>query len=458
VPTDLSKYVQIEVTSAKLRSEEAGLTDAYGDGEKLYHHFLELYNGDTVIARVRIEGYEGTGPLAANTAEGISYVAASTASFAVNGDRRMRPIDFDAGGLRSTGRHVMAKEKLEEIVGPPPSNSNGQRAYFETFGAFTESVHTTQYHDGNGWQNKVHDFSDGYGLYKDRYMSPDLQPDENDTLMEFRTGIFIDGLRGNIKGTSYNDVIHTIGVNEKTPYVEDKSPDNVQAILKGDAFYSNIINAQGGNDIVVAGQGDNYILDATLVKINAKPGDDNFITTPGIVSYGTGKFQSRSRNPKAYVNVQGGNETYIYAPDEFDYSKYESADAGEEGTEGVEKWDESFVDDYFDINSSSVGFSNPIREGEGTGGAAQQSDMLMDKVGIYDAATEAEDLFWDELTALPDVDEAQLEATWDDVMGQNTAMSDEMNGFFDEMFGEMEGTFSEYNEDMGYMGYDEEIL
>lgn len=447
VPTDLSKYVQINVNNAILKSEETGLTDP--SGEKLYHHFLELYNDTTLIARIRIEGYVGTGPLAANTAEGVSYIAASTASFAINGDQRVSPIEFDASGMRSTGRHVMSEDKLEEIVGPPPASEIGQMAYNETFGGFTSTNLTTWSYNGTGWEAVEHDFSDGYGAYKDRYMPPDLMPAESDSVFGFRTGIFIEGLRGSITGTSYNDVIHTIGVNEKSPYVNDKMPEDIQPILKGDAYYSNIVNSQGGNDVVVAGQGDNYIIGATLVKVNAGSKDDNYIATPSIKNLGgqLPKDQKKSRNPKVYVNVEGGSETQVALPEsEFDYSDVDQEKASTEGGNAFDKMDDSYVDDYLDIDSGSVKVFGQLFEGESSVSAALLDSEGMDKAGIETAAGEAYDLLMDELSGVPDVDESQVEAAWDEVMTQKTSLDDEMNGFFTEMFGDMESFFNESDE------------
>lgn len=448
VPTDMSKYVQAKVTGVKFRSVEAGLAYGSDPDYKLYHHFLEFYNGDTLIARVRIEGYEGANGPSADTDKGIQYVAASSAFFKFNGDLLTSPIEFDGGGLKSNGRHVADKVELEGIVGAPPSDALAQKAYYETLDAFTEMSQTTQYYDGTSWQDKVNEFGDGYGAYKDRFMEPDKTPGENDTLLEFRTGFAAEGFRGKITGSSYNDIIITRGVNEYSEYAKEHLPENAQPITKGDAFYSNIVDAQGGNNIVVAGAGDNYIIDATLVKVNAAANDENLISTPDIMTTGAGKTEVKGRNPKVYIQVEGGDETYIDIPDETANSKYDGEDAGEDGAEAVTTWDESYVDDFFDVNSNIVKYSAAPREGEYTGSQSVKCDGP-DRAGIMILLNEDAGLFYDELMAIPDVDESSIEASWNDVIGQSTILDEEMNGFFDEMFGDMNGIFGEIQAEMG---------
>ncbi|MBT3181809.1 MAG: hypothetical protein HN337_04775 [Deltaproteobacteria bacterium] len=449
VPADLKKYVQVEVTGAKLRSEPTGLKDVYNpDGGELYNHFIEFYNGQTLISRIRIEGteVEGDHPLATPTDSNVNYIAASSLSFAFNGDRRTRPLEFDAGGWKSTGRFTTDRQTVLDTLGiDEPTSEQGMRAFNETIQAFTETSQTTDYFNGDGWQEQSNSFEEYYGDgYSDAYLPPDIKPGENDTLLEFRTGIMIHNMRGDIKGTAYNDIIQTLGVNEKTDYAKEHLPEEVQSALTGDPFYSNIVKSSGGNDVVVAGFGDNFITGATFVSVKSNPNDTNVIMTPELLSHGALTENTKTRNPKTYIEVHGGAETFIVNPEEDSPGIHKDDDPTEDEGE-ADKWNDSFIDDWFDINSNSVIYTVHPYGDEYTGSASFDDSMPMDKTAVGDAISGAQQAFYDELTTAPDVDEQALEATWNDVLTQQTTLDDEMNGFFDEMFGEMDSMLGELN-------------
>jgi len=229
-------------------------------------------------------------------------------------------------------------------------------------------------------------------------------------------------------------------------------PEGTQPIIKGDAFYSNVVNAQGGNDIVIAGKGDNYVIDATYVHINAGSNDDNFISTPDIIQLGSGKdFSKKKTNPRVGVIVNGGSETHVFAADEFDFSNHAPDVPGEQGKKGVTQWEDSYIDDFFDINSSTAYFSNPIYDAENA--SDQWTQGGLNKADMAGEASDRATAIWEELLRVPDVDESATETTWDEVMGQKSILDDEMNGFFGEMFGEMNGFMSEMN-----MGFEDDTL
>jgi hypothetical protein len=453
-PKDLKKYVQVDVTRIDIRSVPTGLTDVNNSDKEqnqVYNHYIEFYNGTTLIGRMRIEGFEDDNPLATQTEIG-SYVGASSASFALNGDRRKSEIEVNCGGMISTGRHIMDEATLKEIVGDEPNSEQGKRAYHETFDCFTEKNYVTQYFDGDTgtWVDNIdndftnlYDSSDPYG---DCFVPSDKHPGENDTALEFRTGIFIDGLRGSVQGTGYNDIIVTPGVNEQNDWQKEHTVKKAEDIKKGDTFYQNIVEAQGGNNVVVAGKGDNIITDASFVKIDAGSQDDNIITTPEILDLGLGEHEIRGRNPKNYLNVTGGATTLIDLPSEFDSSVYSSEDTSDEGKKSVEKWDKSYVDDFINVTSASVGFSSKPLEGEYVGSAKESALHKMNKDQAMRDANDAKNAILDELEKLPDADEATVDATWQEVMDQKTSLDDEMNGFFNEMFGELDSLMNEEND------------
>lgn len=439
LPGDMTQYIQAEVTRFEIRSIPTGLTDAYNqdnDNNQIYHHVIEMYDGMDLIGRMRIEGFESTGLLATDTAETTSYAAASSFSFAFNGDLRMSEIEFKAGGLISTGRHLMEVSELEKYVGAEPVSDHAKKAYHETFDAFTKKNYVTEYYDGTDWEkNETNDFSDIYGSgnYGDGYLDPSKTLGENDTALEFRTGVFVDGLRGIVQGTGYNDVIVSPPVNEHSTYAEEHMAANAQKIKKGDAFYSNVVESQGGNDAVVCGRGDNYIIGATFAKVEASPNDDNIISTPDVYEQGFAENQIKGRNPKVYIDVQGGAITMIDMPNEMDSSVYEDP----EDKNDVEKWDDAWIDDFINCTSKSVGFSNDPLEGEYVGSAKPSKLYKMNTDQALLDAQEMMGSIQEDLNKEPEIDEAQIEATWDEVMTQKSSLDDEMNGFFESMFGEL---------------------
>jgi hypothetical protein len=346
----------------------------------------------------------------------------------------MSEIEFQAGGLISTGRHLIEEGELKKYVGDKPTNPQAEKAWKETVDAFTQKNYSTEYHDGREWKTQENDFSDIYsGNFGDGYLSPDRVPGENDTALGFRTGVFVDGLRGVIQGTGYNDVIVTAPVNEPSEYAKTHMAAGAEKIKKGDAFYANVIEAQGGNDIVIAGRGDNYIIDATFVKVSASPNCDNFITTPEIATHGVGAYQNRGVNPKVYIDVKGGAVTMIDIPDEMDISKYNGTIEPSE----VEALDAGWIDDFINCTSRSVGFSSNPKEGEYVGSAKQSALYKMNKDQVMLDANEMMGKIQETLQKEPEIDEAQIEATWDDAINQKTSLDDEMNGFFESMFGEL---------------------
>ncbi len=440
IPENLSNYIQVQITGVTVSSVDSGYTAT--DGTKLYNHLIEFKSNTDILTRIVVEGFKADQglPSAASTKSGDNYVAPSTVGISLHGQDRVNPLEINASSLNSTGRHLVPDLVTELELGD--AASDGEMAYNENVGNFTDKEHTTQYYevnDGSGdWKDKNHGWNSGdyaYGDYNDRYLSKSENPGDNDTLMKFHSGIFISGVRGDITGTNNNDVIETLGVGEySSKYAEDHLPDNLSEIMKTDPFYYNRVNSDGGNDIVVCGAGDNYVIGATFVKIRgANRQDDNIIITPEIrndkLTDDGGK-----RNPKCYIDVDGGNKTMIYNPIEFDFSK------GDGDTDDIEAWKGAHNDDYYNVDRGTVIFQKNNDEdiSKSTGISAEPGS---DRSLMVEEANTSMAEWYDELTKIPELNEDEVGSSWDEVMGAKNDLDNEMNGFFEEMFGGFENLF-----------------
>jgi hypothetical protein len=440
VPDDLSKYAQVKVTGVKVYSVEVARTDS---GDPLYRTVVEYYNDQTLISRISVEGCAASSdnPAAAMTSDG-AYIAASSVGIAFHATDRASPVDFDATGLTSTGRHIYGDMVSKLDVSAPGDGGRGDTAYNENIGAFTAADFSTEEWEEGGWTTTTHDL-DTYNGMNDRYISSedDATPGKG-PYSTFKTGVFIDGLRGDIKGSIYNDVIVCPGVNEYSDYATEHLPEEAQKIQKGDAFYSNFVHAGSGNDIVVAGRGDNYIEEATFVWIKDSGSmDENFINLPDMPPYNpTDDNPDIAPNRKDYVHVTGGKNR-IYNPHEYSFADDQDAKTPEE----TEINNGSYLDDYYDVAGGLAEFGNPFDD-DVLNSAGLTSSGTFNGERLTDAKKDAQEEWYNELTAVPSAEDVETDVNWDEVMGAKTDLDSEMNGFFDEMFGDLNSFMGEYED------------
>jgi len=440
VPENLSNYIQVQITGVKVSSVPSGYIAS--DGTELFDHVIEFKNNTDVLTRIVVEGFktgQGLPFAAALKDDGGNYVAPSTVGISLHGQDRANPLEIDASSLNSTGRHLVPNLVTELKLGD--AASDGEMAYKENVGNFTEKAHTTQYYEvtngSAGWKPENHDWDANayaYGSYNDRYMSQSEKPGDNDTLMNFHSGIFISGVRGDITGTANNDVIETLGVDEFSEYALEHLPDERRKIMKTDPFYYNRVNSDGGNDIVICGAGDNYVLGATFVQIkNSKNQDDNIIVTPDIPNNKVTNDGGR-RNPKCYIDVDGGSTTSIYNPNEYDFSK------GGGDADDQEAWTGAHNDDYYNITRGKRKFSKSNDDDISESSRVSES-LGVDRITALDDSDTEMEKWYDELTKVPELDEDEVGSSWDEVMGAKNDLDNEMNSFFEEMFGGFENLF-----------------
>ncbi|MFH0800675.1 MAG: hypothetical protein V2A66_10935 [Pseudomonadota bacterium] len=440
VPSDLSKYVQVQVTDVNIISEDSGLKDNNDPPNILYNTIVEMKNNQTVIARLQIEGFytKGSIPTAATTAGG-NYVAASSVGIGIYGSGRVDPVKVDASQYKSTGRHVVEGDVWTKMgIKKPGDNGRGDAAHDENTGAFSAD-------------NSNYDYSSYHDVYvpisdKVDNGDPTNSDPKKQALLSNRTGIFVQGLRGEITGTTANDVIWTTDVNVLSDDVKRDMPADHKAIKKDDAFYSNIVEAGKGNNIVVAGKGDNFIFNATLAWVAGGSNDTNIITTPELYASGS---DGKSTNAKGFVHVRGGKKNYIINPDETDTVRQQAvADAvtGDKGNKpdearqaaAMKKYQESYRNDYYEVVEGAAYYEDPEDPDIAIAGDGSAGLILKDALQARD---EAQTKWENELYKVPEADETQPVTDWDGLKS-TTDLATEMNSFFNEMFGEADDLFN----------------
>ncbi len=451
-PEDLSKAIQVKVTGVTVRSVEAGFDS---EGNAVYHQVIEFKHGEDVLCRIQVEGCEvsGANP-AACSVDGRNYVAASSVGIALHDSNRASPVIVNCEDLQSTGRHAFADIENTLGINGPGDGDRGDRSYNETVGQFRDKDYTNYTWNNDPevqeWEENEHNFDDGtyaYGASNDRYMpASESEPGDGEGCKTYNTGVFITGLRGDITGSRFNDVIQTRAVNDYSQYALDHMPASRREIKKDDPFYANFVNCgNGGNDIVVASAGDNYILDATMVWVNGSGAhDENYIAMPEMPGEdaATGN-KSASPNQKNFVHLDGG-KSYVSIPDEGTFG-----DTDGTTTTDVTKNDGSYLDDWYEVEEGSVQYGTPndsdvvnspdSKHGNTNSFKRDLIEKAKTDTGVYDE-------FYDALTEVPNPEDSLPEVDWDEVNSQKSALDEEMDSFFGEMFGEdfdEDGSFSE---------------
>lgn len=476
VPDNLSKYEQVKITKVEVESVAVTkeITNADGtksrvevkseNGTTLYHHKLVLYNGEDKAGVIRLEGMEG-GPAAATLEGGGSYTAASSVGLSINGDNRLSPLELDASGLKSTGKHSVAdlQATLTTLSGatitPPTATEEdtvagdkarrGNAAFDENLTKAISSGNTDQF---------IESTTDTTGTTEG---APT-------TLLGQKSGLFTRGIYGDITGTEYNDVFQVPDMNWYSEDMKQYKPEHAAAIKKGDPLYSTRVDGRGGNNVMVGGTGDHYFYNASFAWITTENTDDeNFITTPDSqVNYGystaaSGNIgASSSINPKSFVHI-GGGHAYVYNPSQLDQAALQKAaskylidaqkaylaahpDATLENDPNFPTEEKLSADIEREINKLEANQHNDYYECV-AGSAAYSNTDAIDIVGehsqgmtlqdILSAAEEPMSDWWDAVTEIPAVNAAEIQSSWDDVMLGESEMFKEMDSFFEEMFG-----------------------
>jgi hypothetical protein len=284
-----------------------------------------------------------------------------------------------------------------------------------------------------------------YNGLNDRYMPAcDDAESGQGAYATFRSGVFVDGLRGKFIGSTGNDVFNLRGVNEYSDYAKEHLPEKAKEIVKDDAFYSNFVNAAGGNDVVVAGRGDNYIEEATFVWIRESGSmDENFIQLPEMPDWNPLDHNADiAPNQKTFVRISGGKAS-IGNPHEYNLQNDEDAD----DPNSAEANDPSYLDDYYWIAGGSAKFGNPIDEDVLNSAGSSMSSGSLDASFFANAMTDPQMAWTDELLSIPGEGDIETDIDWEEVMGAKSDLDSEMDSFFGEMFGDFNSFVGEQQEE-----------
>ncbi len=324
---DAQLYTQVKAKGFKLLSESTGLYAA--DETELTHTVLEVYDGEVgnsnLICRIRIEGYVpsadeiGKNPAICQLENGESYVAASTASYSFSGDERISPVQFDAKQFNSTCRAT--HEDMGKYLGIKVKQG-GEDACKWTMDAFSRDDETFK------------DFyTDGYNA---AFCGNDFDYCENDTdpKISNRTGVFIDGLRGDLKLTPYNDAVKIGAANHVSDFMKAHSDEKTKKLRSGDPFYNTFVDCGNGRNAVYGAEGNLHVFGVTCGQF------DN----PGMTYIATTHFDAGSTagNPHCYISSTMG-QNWLYNPIEEDKLSYDKMEEDEKN-----KSDAKFEgDDFF---------------------------------------------------------------------------------------------------------------
>jgi len=428
-----SDYVQVRVAAVEVSSEEiSGLTTS--DGGKLYHTVVKFKAEGAegpVIATMRIEGYFGGGPASAPTDQG-SYVAASSVGIGFFGSNRTSPIIFDASGYESTGRHILSNFADSLGIG----GKDGM-AYDENKAAFEGASFTTKHLEITGegenstseWVDDSHSFDYGDG-YSDRY-TPE-QPGSKDSLLQFQSGVFTTGLRGELKGSQYNDIFDVPDVNDLSDYAKEHLAEDAEPIRPSDPFYTTVVEGGGGNNVVRAGKGDLYARDVSFAWVEASSKDTVVISVPTASILGkddkeseTSIADTKNNDPKNFVYVNGAGSSYLY-------------DDGENWTSKEKAFAEGYKgDDYYDL-SGKVKVSKPD-DTDIVGKNLNSANMADDFTTFWSNEVEEVKTQLEDVLAGNNEEDEEFDAgtKWEEEFGYAAEQDAEMDQFFNDMFGDL---------------------
>ncbi|MBI4126053.1 MAG: hypothetical protein HY465_01020, partial [Deltaproteobacteria bacterium] len=495
IPEDKSRWMQVKITKVEVISDiDEGTTD---DGTELKGHRVVFYATDTEgapsrVLTLNIRGFDSGDPSyspgAALMSDGNYYVAPSSLGFRITGDgTRVSPVEVDASGYKSTGRHRY--ENLSDLApqldGAEPAQPGGVAEVIEPDGddedddperlgitpndrarhswddnlslytgdvtyyhrysrAETEAAAEDEENEGpwdHWWsgtqESRSYSYSeDGVVRYHDSFVSDDMEPgldseddDEGNPYSTYRSGVRIDGLRGILNGSRFNDVIVVPEANQDFSNDEVLSgflPRHRDQLKSTDPEYQTVIEAGGGNNAIIGGAGNYNISGATFLWLDLDDADTALIQTPDTTATQDGGIDTR-RNPWTYLRVRGGQDVYVYNPDET---------ATDDQTDTARY---AAQNDFYDIERNAH-YANPTDEDLSLQQRGGSTGSWHDTAFYSEDASRARGEITESINRIPDLadQEAVAQEYWNEMGGPAAENEEEMDAFFGEMFGTIE--------------------
>lgn len=427
IPEDMDGITQVTVDFVRIYSQPSSVQGR--NGERGSNHYIELYHGDQLIARIRIEGSQVAGDsaalegLAVETGAGSSYLYASAVSFGVDGSLCSGNVKLDASNFKSNVQHVVEQGVFDSVMGiqePQGSDDDSQRA-LESFRETLGSVRGTQ--------------------TRDRYL------DETDSRNSSISGLFLTNIRGDLELSAYNDIGKLLQANEYTDFAREHLPARFRDVALGDKLYTSTVKGGSGNNIMSVGsnssaRGSTYLIDVSFANVNCGSNDSTFISQREVSSIGNTATEL-PENWATYVNISAGD-------------LYLNNGSGEETSQGLidriaediarehdnptEAQQQEMVDrarrrieelshnDYYACNGTIYATdkldTDIVNNERCQDGGVGKDDMLTN-------SKTAMDDWWAEITRAPTADAPTLSPeAWQAIMGETANLSSEMDSFF----------------------------
>src|SRR3990167_425692 len=289
------EWIFVRVTDLNIFSEPL---HKEGDRAKGGHVFYEFKDRkQNVVMRLRIEGYKPPQPpsdieKSLTWRTGMDYVSATTVGIAVNGgagkhSSRIRPMNIDAHSFYSTGRVYQHSKTRYEQLGIIDHYDSQTGKFIKPDLQGSKKENDSQ--RGVGAANYTLD--GGFGpVIGPLYASKDYPSD-------YKTGIFIKDIRGNITGTAFNDIIVVPEPNDEK--IREILPHDISKITPEHPAYATVVQAIEGRNIVVSEGGDIYASGVTAFFRNSKQAGDHIVVKTN------NDLKSKDKNHRIYLSIQG---------------------------------------------------------------------------------------------------------------------------------------------------------
>lgn len=398
-----NRWVFVKATDLEIFSEKVLRNGEEIDGGYVHYVFKDAKG--IPIMRLRFDGVEtrSANPL---VTDGTNYTAATSVGIAVNAGKiiqngeevftqhssRISYINVDAGGFESTGKVFPTRsfEEFKEELGLPsdfsgrlqrlsdekPMDSSGEVELASERERAVQAADETLYapYFGRGWEGTER----GNRLQGD-FMAAYI-PDD-DEWKDAKSGVAIVGLRGNIVGTKFNDIVIVPPPDEEAR--KKMLPFAAEEIDPHNPAYATTVDVSGpgyGTDrnIVIVKGGDAYVRGATFFYSESSPGrrgDQIYLDVSDVNKSAEGK------NHRIFVQIENANPDVVAVVNGTDLDEDEIEEMKSDGDKKADPREvlDAANDDYFKV-PSGTDFSDDAHElpdgmgsvGEDSGGLKEQ--------------------------------------------------------------------------------------
>ncbi|MFH1873651.1 MAG: hypothetical protein ABH859_00485 [Pseudomonadota bacterium] len=475
---DMSKYRQIRIAGVRIVSHADPIDSLDGIGGAI-HKIEFLDKDDNVLFSATIEGANTSeaNSVSAELASGENRVYASSVGFSLNGDQTTYPMEVDVSQFTSHARQILddfygtlgiPADKQEEYRNNPRyMAAEDNRRFFENPDYVSKFWQVTDFgspEDGAAgqWFELAHnDNFQGNMVCRSTDPTTDV-----DTRSSLQSGIFMQGFRGDIRGTRYNDLILVRGANEYSEeFVPEDALDGIEPITYlDDTPYTTSYDGLGGAVVVQIGAGNlnatgvNFAYfegnktDTARFKVRSENKNSNSNSSndgldadildriigdvPDCVREpNSGDIQDSRRQPQNHIYASAGSIYLVDQEIERDSDRSDN-EAYSWGLDG---------DDYYELDGIiyTTDYGNKDIQGQANLTDANVCGAEAVEECINDWRAEFE-TYNQEINSIEDLEATQTEWL---AAGENyRQLAEETASFFEAMFGEKEEIFAEWEQ------------